>query len=198
MSTLFPDPRPQPTEARPLTPDELEAKLSKLRGDVTEAEVYLYQSVEEEFLEAWETRHGVRLPEAYRRFLLEIGAGGEGPPYFGLWALDDDDPSAEVFRGAFLERELRNPFPFTESWRWSEEDEAANQRACPEMRERIRTRDLGNLTLGTDGASAFWHLIVTGPARGQVWRSQALDLLEPYSPDFLSWYQDWLNETAGF
>mgnify|MGYP003667974783 FL=1 len=138
------------------------------------------------------------MPEAYRRFLLEIGSGGEGPPYFGLWSLEDDDHSAEVFRGSFLERELRNPFPFTSAWRWSDEDEEANQRACPELRGRVRGRDLGNLTLGTDGGTAFWHLIVSGRARGQVWRSEALEVLEPHAPDFLTWYQEWLNETAGF
>lgn len=201
MSTLFPERRSEPREAISaprLTPLELEQKVSKLRECVTEAEVYLYQPLAETELLAWEARHEVQLPEAYRRFLLEIGSGGEGPPYFGLWTLDDDDPSAEVFRGGFLERELRNPFPFTSSWRWSEADEAANQRADPELRERVRGRDLGNLTLGTDGGTAFWHLIVSGPSRGQVWRSEALDLLEPHAPDFLTWYQEWLNETAGF
>lgn len=169
-----------------------------LRQDVVSAEVYLYQPIAEDEIARWEQRHRIRLPEEYRRFLFEVGSGGEGPPYFGLWSLDDEDPSAEVFRGSFLERELRNPFASVSAWRWSPEDEEANQRACPELRERVRGRDLGNLTLGTDGGNAFWHLIVTGRARGQVWRSEGLSLLEPQAPDFLSWYQDWLSETAGY
>jgi SMI1/KNR4 family protein SUKH-1 len=201
VSTLNPE-RPSetrgPTGPSTLSPLELEAKLSKLQGDVREAEVYLYRPLSEAAVSGWESRHGITLPQAYRRFLLQLGSGGEGPPYFGLWSLEDDDPSAEVFRGSFLQRELRNPFPFTTAWRWSEADEEANQRADAELRERVRGRDLGNLTLGTDGGTAFWHLVVTGRARGQVWRSEGLELLEPYAPDFLTWYQEWLNETAGF
>jgi len=198
---LFPERRSESRDSIPrrdLSPTELEARLVKLRADVTEAEVYLYRPVSEELVASWEARHGVRLPEAYRRFLLEIGSGGEGPPYFGLWSLDDDDHSAEVYRGAFLERELRNPFPFTSAWRWDEADDAAKERSCPDLRRRIQGRDRGNLTLGTDGGTSFWHLVVSGEARGQVWRSEGMDLLEPHAPDFLTWYQEWLNETAGF
>lgn len=169
--------------------------LSAIRKAAGEAWVYLDPCALEEEVADWERVHCVRLPEAYRRFLLEIGAGGEGPPEFGLWSLECQDPrDAEAFRGAFLERELQNSFPFEAAWRWTPDEERAYQEGCPELRERVRLRDVGTLTLGTDGETVFWHLIVTGPARGQVWWSDGLSALEPRATDFLSWYQDWLSE----
>jgi hypothetical protein len=36
---------------------------------------------------AFECRHGISLPEGYRRLLLEIGNGGNGPPFYLLGPL---------------------------------------------------------------------------------------------------------------
>ena len=150
MSTSEPAPRPTPPPVSGEDPAEvlrlaaLEWKLSSIRQLAKGAWVYLDPCAHESDVAEWERVHKVRLPEEYRRFLLCVGEGGEGPPQFGLWSLECQDPcDAEAFRGAFLERELQNSFPLESAWRWTPEEEAAYQRGCPEIRERVRLRGQG-------------------------------------------------------
>ncbi len=52
----------------------------------------------------------------------------------------------------------------------------------------------GTLVLGHDGCGMYWHLVITGPERGQVW--QITDVgAQPCAPrrDFFSWYEYWLD-----
>ncbi|MGP3638698.1 SMI1/KNR4 family protein, partial [Streptomyces sp. 24-1644] len=112
---------------------------------------------------AFETEHGVVLPEPYRTFVAEISDGSySGPPGFGLVALaelpddwGDDRP----------ERRLDLPFPLTEAWLWEDDPRA------PEEVEALLDPvfDHGSIVLGTDGCGMYWHLVVTGPHRGHIW-----------------------------
>jgi hypothetical protein len=40
----------------------------------------------------------------------------------------------------------------------------------------------------------YWHLIVAGPERGNVWTLSS-EGIQPTAPkrDFLTWYEDWLD-----
>jgi hypothetical protein len=35
-------------------------------------------------ISAFEKRYHIELPQDYRLFLMEVGNGGKGPPYYGL------------------------------------------------------------------------------------------------------------------
>ena len=53
--------------------DRIAAQGKRLYSPLTEAEATEF-----------EVKHGITLPEGYRRFLIEVGNGGEGPPGYGL------------------------------------------------------------------------------------------------------------------
>ncbi len=136
----------------------------------------------------FEQRHGIRLPDSYREFLLSIGNGGSGPPEYGLMKLGEtpkDLPRDEAKVWSELPR-VRQPFPFTQAWVWEDGELSleglSNQVNC------------GSLCLGTDGCGMYWHLVVSGPERGNVWMLSG-EGIQPTNPkrDFLEWYEAWLD-----
>lgn len=110
---------------------------------------------------AFEAGHGITLPEPYRTFVAEIADGSAaGPPEYGLL------PLAEMPRDwgeGRPERILSRPFPLVEEWTWCADEEE------PEDEVLDPVFDHGSLVLGTDGCGQYWHLVVTGPRRGDVW-----------------------------
>ncbi|HEY3608838.1 MAG TPA: SMI1/KNR4 family protein [Pseudonocardiaceae bacterium] len=141
---------------------------------------------------AFEEPQGVTLPAAYREFVLAVGDGGAGP-YYGLFRLDGSDmrpdDRAERMRPSFL----ATPFPHVEAWNpnasgpdsaeWMNDDEYFDPKW-----------DAGSLIIVHFGCGAFFRLVVTGSARGQVWFDdrESDGGLMPAARDFFEWYQAWL------
>jgi hypothetical protein len=141
---------------------------------------------------AFEQRHHIRLPEAYRRFLTEVANGGAGPGH-RIYPLGYH---AERLHG------LDVAFPFEStpdrddpSWRdtlWAFE--------YPPEAEDLTWGSvapfLGTLPVSESGCSGAAVLVVTGGARGRVVRVDH-DLNGPptFYPDasFLDWYEGWLD-----
>lgn len=92
----------------------------------------------------------------------------------------------EWFRSKGALKYLRRPFPLTKAWDWEHDEEGLGDADRDDLH-------FGSLILGTDGCTAFWHLIVTGAARGQVWFKDGVTEMKPVAPDFLSWYQAWVD-----
>ncbi|MEV7179797.1 SMI1/KNR4 family protein [Kitasatospora sp. NPDC093679] len=172
-------------------------------------------------VEALETRLGTTLPDEYRSFLLQVGAGGAGPCH-GVypvhrtgsgWAWSGD--GADL---ADLDR-IAEPFPATgpealavlvaqrpdeESF----EDEDEYDTAMEEWDDRMgdllwaADRTVGAIVLCHLGCGQREWLIVSGPERGRIWsdnRIDDLDLAPLLDPDgrpvtFARWYLDWLDE----
>lgn len=144
-------------------------------------------------LQAFEREHGIRLPEDYRAFLGYAGNGGPGHggagPYYGIYPLEKWNDFAD----------------------WVVEDRASDflARPCPlqpDMTPEDWARGFGpgspyqgTLSLGTMGCSGMMQLVVTGRFAGRVVYVDA-DGNPPYmvhEPDFLSWYERWLDELLG-
>ena len=130
----------------------------------------------EDVVAIFEAEHGIRLPEPYRTFVATIGDGADGPPHYGLLPLGQasDTDSHPVAAGS-----LREPFPLTDSWVW-EGDSSADDAEV----ESVHLS--GILPLGTDGDGMDYVLVVTGPARGQVWLITGEGAV-PVAADFAKW-----------
>ncbi len=138
-------------------------------------------------LASFEESHGIELPSEYRWFMTRLGNGGEGPPYYGVEPLSDrlieaingGDPDAN------RSRRLAEPFPAR----------ATTQSDPDEDREfDWAAYEAGRLLLGTDGCAILWVLVVSGRARGQVWRLEDDTALPAEPPGFLDWYVAWLDD----
>jgi len=144
----------------------------------------------EDAVAGFEQRHGVRLPADYRGFVTTVGHGGPGRfggagPFYGLhslddwhlglWGMPDDALLARQFPAA--------PDRVYEGWLDEVAPDDDDEAYC------------GTLALSDQGCGCLSLLVVSGPARGRV-----VDNVEseqgPFftsDPDFLSWYERWLN-----
>ncbi|MFI7062381.1 HEAT repeat domain-containing protein [Kribbella sp. NPDC050124] len=134
---------------------------------------------------AFEAEHEVGLPTEYRLFLLEAGDGGAGSSY-GLVplrdALDwDEDPVGFLAAPSYLADGVAH----------------GDEEYCefPEPRQ-------GSLAVVHHGCAYYTHLVVSGPGRGRLVNVNADWCDPPYvseDPDFLTWYERWLDELlAGY
>ncbi|WP_432972510.1 HEAT repeat domain-containing protein [Dactylosporangium sp. CA-233914] len=136
----------------------------------------------------FETSHGVRLPEHYRRFVIEVGDGGAGP---GTGLLPLADVCTVEGRPGCWPGHLTRACPYLPGPRypgWSEE-----LYEDPPGSDQVWLPG----TLLVCGGQLQTRLIVTGPACGRLFNVDADHEIVPYvveDPDFLCWYERWLDE----
>jgi hypothetical protein len=172
-------------------------------------------------LEEVESQFGIRLPEEYRTFLLDMGSGGCGPMYGvfpllkqdGAWLWDGD--------GASLTTNPAAPFRHTAAWNldghpiWKSKPDEDDERFDSESFEDALEAWQEKFTevywdpKWTEGAICLCHhgcakrswLVVTGEERGNMWYDATADEegLEPHSSPtakrltFFEWYTRWLD-----
>ncbi|MGW2397266.1 SMI1/KNR4 family protein [Kitasatospora sp. NPDC001664] len=117
---------------------------------------------------AWETEHGVTLPEPYRSFVAEVANGSSlGPAEdgglqpLGLLPAQWPDLGAASSTGPGGRRPAA-PFPVGAAWCWEEEDNPDDARIDAAFNH-------GSVVLGSEDGQSFWLLVTTGPHRGEVW-----------------------------
>jgi hypothetical protein len=139
----------------------------------------------------FERRYGITLPASYRAFVTEIGDGGAGP-YYGLYRLDGSDIPARDRDDRGVPGFLATPFPHVAAWNpnaeHSPERMSDDEYFAPQW-------SAGSLVVAEYGCGAFFRLVVSGPACGQVWfDDRAADGGLTPGPDFRDWYLAWLDE----
>ena len=111
---------------------------------------------------AWESEHGVTLPEPYRTVIAEISNGCSlGPAEDGglqpLGWLPAGWPGLGPRQPGAL-------FPLAEGWLWE-----ASGSVAPDGVRIADVYNRGSVVLGAEDGPQFWLLVTTGPRRGQVW-----------------------------
>jgi HEAT repeat protein len=137
-------------------------------------------------LRAFEAAHRIRLPGDYRAFLEHAGNGGAGP-YYGIFPLDKWNDFADSVSDERPDDFLARPCPLH-----------PDIRLAPDWADQFGDVSpyQGTLSLGTQGCAYGMLLIVSGPHAGRVVYVNE-DGNPPYmvrEPDFLSWYERWLDE----
>jgi len=151
-------------------------------------------------LRSYEQRFGVVLPAHYRRFLVEVGHQGAGP-YYGLFALDSEDPENPMAFGG----DLTKPFKWTERFNPEEWDRSCGEDGVEwdEDGKFVGMFLPGALYLCHYGCALRFFLVVTGPCRGEVWHDwqangdgiyPAVDA-QGRRVGFLEWYEHWLDQS---
>lgn len=166
--------------------------LRRIEAKLRRADLSLRRPADEKRVIGFERKHRIQLPEDYRRFVLNLGDGGPGPPLMGLLPLGREGKAPlvpEFLRGRQWLPYLALPFPFTRDWIW-EDGEDSDEGDTEQIGH-------GSLLLGDHGCGIEWRLIVTGPERGNVWQFDSVGIIsaEPRR-DFLGWYEDWLDGQA--
>lgn len=143
--------------------------------------------VPEATVTGFEQEYHFELPSSYRSFLTTVSGGGAGPAY-GLYEFGSE-------RWLDWQEELgllSVPFPHTDSFVPSPEHPVCEEHA-PGEEDFSACWFTGSLVLAEIGCGSFYRLVVTGPARGQVWTDDlgCGHALSP-GPDFSDWYTQWL------
>jgi len=150
----------------------------------------------QEQLVAFETHFDIDLPEGYRDFLFEVGNGGAGP-YYGILPIERWYQWLIPYGNMSLEETVKslefNPHDYF-SQEYAERANSLTGYGL-EYKEGPSKR-YGTIAISSQGCGIYCFLVVNGIERGRVF--YVGDMHTPYfmpDPDFLSWYERWLDET---
>jgi len=167
-------------------------------------------------VQALESQYGVQLPDEYRRFLLEVGAGGAGPSYGLFPVVEEDGRWAWQGDGASLTGDLTVDFPHTEAWgmedspiwdSYPEDEEDDFDDLYDAWYEDFveaywdEKWTTGAICICHHGCASRAWLVVSGPERGKIWEDGRADQGGLYPScdgdgkphTFLTWYADWIE-----
>lgn len=166
----------------------MDPRIENVRTKIVLRQIAVRARLSSGTVDAYEKRHGIQLPSAYRDFLIHVGNGGKGPPEYGVVPLGHipTDMATDENAAWLSLPDVGKVFPFTKTWVW-ENGERSTEGTDAQV-------GFGSICLGTDGCGMYWHIIITGPERGHVWMLCG-EGIQPTNPkrDFLQWYEDWLD-----
>lgn len=160
--------------------DEYKEVIRRVKQKIAELKIEIGATLSEEEISRFEKQCHIRLPEAYRLFLQEVGDG-----------CDDMLDGFQLNRLSDIEkRNLSSPFLLEEEWIWEADD-----RPQSVINEEMETKVYqGELELIDTGCCTSYNLIVTGKCRGEVWSFSDVGV-QPCCErqDFLGWFELWLD-----
>ena len=160
--------------------------LDRIKDKLSSSDVKMGKILSESEIAAFEKKHNVRLPWAYRMFLLTVGDGCESMiDGFPLKRLSDTECG-----------DLSKPFEPEDTWIWEDDGSTAEEIARKAYSGVLELIDIG------DGMG--FYLIVSGKCQGEVWFFTDVGV-QPLRgrprPDFICWFELWLdkrNDVDGF
>lgn len=165
----------------------IQRRINSIKNKILKKEINLNSPITLKDIMFYEKKYKIEFPEEYREFLINIGNGGDGPPFYKI---NDLVTSIELSQSFAKENNkfLLEEFPLNNYLVW-EDVELAEEDMC--KLERIHS---GNLIIGEDGCGIYWMLIITGAERGQMWQLTEVGA-QPCAPklSFLDWYEYWLE-----
>lgn len=161
-------------------PKEYEKVIRRIQEKVKTRSVKMGECLSEETIAAFEECHKIKLPQAYRMFLKEIGNGCEH--MFEGCRLNDLESSPC--------QELASPFLLDRFWIWEDDERDADIIEA----ERDHKVYRGNMELINLGCCMSYRLIITGKCQGEVWNFTDVGV-QPCCErqDFLGWFELWLD-----
>jgi hypothetical protein len=167
----------------------MDDRLKHIVDQIRARQIMLNPPLEEAGIRAFEQKHGVELPAGYRTFLRYIGDGGNGPDGNEIFRLGHY-PLKELPKPEYVDLpDIGRPFPFTMMKVWE------GRCDWDEYQDDLSRLHYGNLCLTDGGCALHYHLIITGPERGNVWQFAWDTGICPGgpAPEFLDWYENWLD-----
>lgn len=166
-----------------------------------------------------ETHYKMKLPEDYRRFLIEVGNGGAGPAY-GVFKLGEEDDNYDFcsWDEGGLIGDLSKPFRHKHAWNlpasfWQQEPSDAGVEEFDKLWDAWQNRvdeTYYNPTV-MNGAIPICHLgcalrhwlVICGAQAGSIWVDDRTDkkgiapllLAKGEQASFATWYEAWLDES---
>jgi hypothetical protein len=170
-------------------------------------------------IEQFEARHGIRLPDDYRRFITEIGNGGVGPndgllPFGGA-------EEGRSWEESDLIGDVSQPFPHIEAWNlpaafWEQFPDISPDTPPEEEEKLLADWDKlefehyfnpaimnGAIPICDRGCGLLQWLVVHGEQKGFVWDDFRADRggIRPLRDEsgkqvmFSDWYMTWLSDS---
>lgn len=161
-------------------PKEYEKVIRRIQEKVKTLPAKMGECLSEEAIAAFEECHKIKLPQAYRMFLKEVGNGCEH--MFEGCRLNDLESSPC--------QEPAEPFLLDRFWLW--EDDERDVDIIETERDHKVYR--GNMELIHFGCCMSYRLVITGKCRGEVWNFTDVGV-QPCCErqDFLGWFELWLD-----
>jgi hypothetical protein len=194
---------PSPTDSVDYGPaiERIQIKLTQARQSGKScygSDIHNFQlekPLSEKEVRSFESRYKIVLPGDFRQFLQKAGASGAGP-YNGLLPLKDWDQGTQAGKDCLPSDFLARPCPLAPGAKVVMP--ASKVHGVEPLDQFIQ----GAIALVSQGCANFALLIVSGPAKGRVVYfsfDERDKVYFPENPNFLSWYERWLDELlAGY
>lgn len=158
--------------------------IQRIKAKIASKGIKLGDVLSENEILIFEEHCHIRLPQAYRMFLREVGNGCNMIDGFPLKRLEDMEWE-----------DLSRPFMLEAAWIWENDDSITEQALSEKIELMVCNGEIELINLG-DGIS--FHLIVSGKCKGEVWNFTDVGA-QPccQRQDFLGWFELWLDQGDG-
>ena len=154
--------------------------------------------ISSEDLISFEQRFGVTLPDEYREYIQRVSNGGVGPLY-GLLTLKESIEVTNRFGKGLPNDIFSTEFPHVKYYNPAEDPYWENLSDQVDRKEisyenyivKYRYVSAGTLPISSGGCGTYARLVITGPARGQIWGDDVHNDngYVPVENDFFTWIE---------